>query len=97
MESQALSIGEQFLMAFKEGEKVGLERRGLEVARLMAALAAAEAECARWRDDGGMLYDGRWVWIGDDDMPVPELTLPEADANDATRARLGLGKIGEVK
>jgi hypothetical protein len=83
MESPALSIGEQFLMAFKEGEKVGLERRGLEVARLMAALAAAEAECAEWRKSARAFG--------------PTTALVTERANDATRARLELPKIGEVR
>jgi hypothetical protein len=49
------------------------------------ALAAAEAECAEWRELG-MCEEC------DDFSDVPAVL-----ANDATRARLGLGRIGEAR
>jgi hypothetical protein len=51
---------------------------GDDIRILKEALAAAEAECAEWREDCVRL-------------------VPAANANDATRERLGLGKIGEAK
>ena len=51
---------------------------------LRQALSAAEAECAEWRERG--LIDD-----ADDYSDVPSVL-----ANDATRARLGLGRIGEA-
>jgi hypothetical protein len=89
MSTTALSIGEQFLMAFKEGEKAGLNARGLEVANLMAALAAAEAELVAWAnwDSYGTPAKG----------PSLDALNKAYEANCATRARLGLPEIGEGK
>ncbi len=57
-----------------------------------AALAAAEAECAEWRRNSGYVdTDGLWHVA----THVPAYAVAEAaNANDATRARLGLSRIG---
>jgi hypothetical protein len=55
-----------------------------KVELLHQALAAAEAECAEWRDVYGM---------GGLSLGISQA----ANANDATRARLGLGRIGEAR
>jgi hypothetical protein len=59
---------------------------------LIQALAAAEAECAEWRRNSGYVdTDGLWHVA----THVPAYAVAEAaNANDATRARLGLGRIG---
>ena len=59
------------------------------------ALAAAEAECAEWRRNSGYVdTDGLWHVA----THVPAYAVAEAaNANDATRARLGLGRIGEAR
>jgi hypothetical protein len=65
-----------------------------KVELLHQALAAAEAECAEWRRNSGYVdTDGLWHVA----THVPAYAVAEAaNANDATRARLGLGRIGEV-
>jgi hypothetical protein len=59
------------------------------------ALLAAEAECAEWRRNSGYVdTDGLWHVA----THVPAYAVAEAaNANDATRARLGLGRIGEAR
>jgi hypothetical protein len=60
---------------------------------LVQALAAAEAECAEWREKAGCNY-GKWSTDSEENYGA---FIPSADANDATRARLGLGRIGEAR
>jgi len=73
----------------------GLDDPANELASLRAALAAAEAECAEWRRNSGYVdTDGLWHVA----THVPAYAVAEAaNANDATRARLGLGRIGEAR
>lgn len=75
----------------------GLDDPAKEIDALREALAAAEAECAEWREKAGLppSPEDKLGW-GTDSERNWEALIPAADANDATRARLGLGRIGEV-
>jgi hypothetical protein len=73
----------------------GLEDPKLYMDRLHIALAAAEAECAEWRQMTEWVPSQKYVWSERKDY-VPHEVL-SAIANDATRARLGLGRIGEAR
>jgi hypothetical protein len=63
---------------------------------LTEALSAAEAECAGWRRDAGYVGDEDGLWHCAAHVPAWALAK-EANANDSTRARLGLGRIGEAR
>jgi hypothetical protein len=58
---------------------------------LEAALAAAEAECAEWRELVGRNRPPGWT------ERASWEEVKSANANDATRARLGLGRIGKAR
>jgi hypothetical protein len=63
--------------------------------RAEEALAAAEAECAEWRQMTEWVPSQKYVWSERKDY-VPHEVF-SAIANDATRARLGMGRIGEAR
>jgi hypothetical protein len=79
----------------------GLDDPAKELASLREALAAAEAECAAART---ALSPPPLQMAGPTDSIVPQPSPARrwadlrqaANANDATRARLGMGRIGEA-
>jgi hypothetical protein len=80
---------------YRAGWIAGINAVQDDLDALREALAAAEAECAEWRRNSGYVdTDGLWHVA----THVPAYAVAQAaNANDATRARLGLGRIGEAR
>ena len=102
---QRLSLCSGKRECFEQGWRRAMEVASEEKYRfdiLEAALAAAEAECAAART---ALSLPPLQMAGPTDSIVPQPSPARrwadlrqaADANDATRARLGLGRIGEAR
>lgn len=78
------------IVMFETAWRLAMEAASEDVYKLRQALAAAEAECAAARKTLVRTSEGadaqRWGQF-----------VTETVGNDATRARLGLGKIGEAR